>query len=192
MNLDNVKILKNKYPKTYGKKSYHKGNRRTALEFASSITPNKIYGEFGVYKGESANWLLGIGCEKLYLYDSFDGLPSDWSSKFKKGHFKCDTPTFNDERVVLVKGYFENTIDEFNNIEFGLVHVDCDLYESTKTVLYNIKTFKNQILVFDEFYNIENSENHELKAFLEFVKDKGINYEILARTEYSQVIIRVL
>lgn len=192
INLDKIKTIPNKYTKEYGNKSYHKGNRRSSLEFATSLSPNKIFAEFGVFKGESANWLLNSNCEELHLFDSFEGLPSDWNNKFKKGHFKCDIPYFSDDRVRLVKGYFEDNIDKFNNIEFGLIHIDCDLYESTKTILNNIKTFKNQILVFDEFYNIDNSENHEFKAFFEFVFEFNIKYEILGKTEYSQVVIKIL
>jgi hypothetical protein len=187
-----ITTIPNRYNKKYGKNSYSKGNRRTALEFAIPFSENNIFCEFGVFKGESANWLLDSKCEKLYLFDSFEGLPKDWNEKFKKGHFKCDVPTFNDPRVVLIKGYFEDNINKFNEIQFGLVHIDCDLYDSTKTILNNIKIFKNQIIVFDEFYNINNSENHEYKAFLEFINERNVKYEILGKTEYSQVIIRIL
>ena len=183
--LSDVDILKNRYAE------FTSGHRRTCLEYAMTLASNKIFAEFGVYKGGSAKILLN-GCEKLYLYDSFEGLPCDWNEQFKKGHFKCDIPSFNDPRVIISQGLFEDVIDKFNNIEFGLVNIDCDLYESTKTVLYNLKTFYGQIIVFDEFFNIDKSLENEYKAFKEWVEEKKVNYDILARTEYSQAIVKIL
>lgn len=185
MNLKNIKTIENNYS------DYYWGNRRTSIEYALDLVPNGTFGQFGVYKGESAAWMLSHNCDSLYLYDSFEGLPEDWNSQFTKGHFKCDVPVFSDPRVKIVKGLFEDTVDKFNNIEFGLVHVDCDLYSATKTVLNNIKIFKDQIIVFDEMYNIAGADKHEQKAFLEWVVEREITYDALAKTSYSQVIIKI-
>jgi hypothetical protein len=186
MNLDSVKIIENRY------KDFYKGNRRTSLEEAIEITKGGIFAQFGVYKGESSNWMLESNkCKELHLYDSFDGLPEDWNEKFKKGHFKCEIPNFDDNRVVVYPGLFENTFEKFNKIKFDLIHIDCDLYSATKTILDNIIFFTDQIFVFDEMYNINNSENHEMKAFKEWVNTNNINYDVICKTRYSQVIIKI-
>jgi hypothetical protein len=187
IDLKNVKIIDNKY------EDFYTGNRRTSLEYGMSFSKGGIFAQFGVYKGESAKWILESNkCEELYLYDSFEGLPEDWNNKFKKGHFKCDIPNFEDNRVIIYEGLFNETIDKFNNIKFDLVHIDCDLYSATKTVLDNLIYFKNQIIVFDELYNIQGSQNHEMKAFVEWVNKNNIKYEILGKTNYSQVIIKII
>jgi hypothetical protein len=187
MIINNAKIIENRY------EDFYIGNRRTSIESAIEISNGGIFAQFGVYKGESANWILqNDKCEELHLYDSFEGLPEDWNNKFKKGHFKCEIPFFDDKRVSLYPGLFEDNIEKFNKIKFDIIHIDCDLYSSTKTVLDNIIFFKNQILLFDEMYNIPNSENHELKAFIEWTTINNINYEIIGRTKYSQVIIKII
>jgi hypothetical protein len=186
MDFKSIPTIQNNYS------DFYSGNRRSSLEYALHYAPNGEFSQFGVYKGESALWMLTDKCEKLYLYDSFEGLPEDWNSQFTKGHFKCEVPVFGDNRVKIIKGYFEDVIDEFNSIKFGLVHIDCDLYSSTKVVLNNLKTFKGQIIVFDEIYNIAGSDIHELKAFSEWVTEKNIKFESLAKTNYSQLVIRIL
>lgn len=185
--LENVRIIENKYD------DFYTGNRKTSLEKAIELTEGGVFAQFGVYRGESARWILeSHKCEELHLYDSFEGLPEDWNNKFKKGHFKCEIPNFEDNRVSMYPGLFENNIKSFNKIKFDLVHIDCDLYSATKTVLDNIIFFKNQIFVFDEMYNIPNSENHEMKAFNEWIIKNDIKYDIIGRTKYSQVIIKII
>lgn len=184
--IKNISTIPNRY------ENFYTGNRRTSLEFAMELTKNGVFAQFGVYKGESAKWLLTDKCQELYLYDSFEGLPENWNRRFKKGHFKCEMPFFDDPRVKIVKGFFEETVDRFNKIQFGIINIDCDLYSSTMTVLNNIEIFNGQILVFDEMYRIQSSQENEMKAFLDWSKYKNIDYNVLGKTGYSQVIIELI
>lgn len=169
---------------------FWQASRKLALQIAKEVAPNKNFAQFGVYEGESAEWLID-GCETLHLFDSFEGLPTDWNGKFQKGHFACDVPHFDDDRVTIVKGLFKDTVMDYYFDRFGLVHMDADLYDSTQDVLYNMSVFKGQVFVFDEIYNIPDAENNEYKAFKEWVEYFDIKWEGIARTPYAQVVIRI-
>ena len=56
------------------------------------------------------------------------------------------------------------------NVAF--LHVDCDLYSSTKTVLSFLadRLKPGAVIVFDEYFSYVGWENHEHAAFDEFVK----------------------
>ncbi|GAA6622679.1 hypothetical protein NUACC26_085030 [Scytonema sp. NUACC26] len=51
-----------------------------------------------------------------------------------------------------------------------MLHVDCDLYSSTKTIFRYLgeKLTEGSIIVFDELIEYPGFEEHELKAFYEF------------------------
>ena len=53
----------------------------------------------------------------------------------------------------------------------ALVHVDCDLYWSTVTVLDHIGPHLRSgcVVVFDEFHGYDGAELHEARAWGEFV-----------------------
>lgn len=185
MNINDILTIENQYST-----DKWAGNRRTALEFASTFSRIPTFAQFGVANGESARWLIPL-CDELHLYDSFEGLPRDWNEKFKQGHFKCEIPKFTESHVSIHVGWFNDTILKFNDKKFGLIHLDADLYESTKVILDNITTFPGQVLVFDEFYNIPQAEENEQKAFIEWISNNNIQYELLGKTSYSQVIVRI-
>ena len=92
---------------------------------------------------------------------------------------------------------FENTIPIFLRSQAGkkssLIHIDCDIYSSTKTLLSALaKTIiPGTIIIFDEYYNYSGWEDHEFKAFQEFVEEYGLIYEYISYTP-SQVSIRIL
>src|SRR5450631_2069107 len=44
--------------------------------------------EFGVYSGRTINHMAALTQEKLFGFDSFEGLPEDWRPDFKKEAFK--------------------------------------------------------------------------------------------------------
>jgi len=67
------------------------------------------------------------------------------------------------------------------NKKVSFVHIDCDLYSSTKHVLNNLINFLDNecIIVFDELVNYPgfDGETGELKAFYEFIIENNIRYE---------------
>jgi hypothetical protein len=71
--------------------------------------------EFGVYKGESINLLARRYPDKtIYGFDSFEGLPGNWSFFARQGHFNMSgrLPRVM-ENVVLRKGWFKDTLPEW-------------------------------------------------------------------------------
>lgn len=153
--------------------------------------------EFGVYQGHSISLIRESFDEsyKIFGFDSFEGLPEDWKNTgLEKGFFSTDGVAPDIEGVKFYKGWFENSILEFLENEkeevlesIGLIHFDCDLYSSTKTIFKYlhpcIKT--GTILAFDEWcYNVDpNFNDHEQKAFYEYVEENGVNYEFVNYTE---------
>lgn len=149
------------------------------------IDQNDIALEFGVYKGTTIN-LIAKYVELVYGFDSFEGLPEDWSDVIKKGQFKMDTLPKVDDNVILIKGLFQDTLDIFlnknKNLNIKLIHIDCDLYSSALYVLnklieYNILK-SGVIIVFDEIINYYNFiDNGELLALYDTLVKKKIKYE---------------
>lgn len=161
--------------------------------------------EFGVASGESlveiAKFMDVVG------FDSFQGLPEDWRPGFEAGSFAVEGSVDEHMRrikkkaedfmstVVLRDGWFEDSLPAFissktkirenvimNNID--LVHVDCDIYSSTKTIFDHIGPylFPGTVIVFDEWhgYSTGNPEDHEQKAFKEFVADHpNFNWQVI-------------
>jgi len=154
-------------------------------EFVADVRSNDLVLEFGVFSGRTINALADkLPNHRLYGFDSFEGLPETWRNDFTKGTFKVDVLPQVRANVSLVKGWFDGTLPKFliDNVgSVGLLHVDCDLYSSTKTVLNLLKDrFRNgSVIVFDEYFNYPGWEQHEYKAFAEFVEESGYKYEYL-------------
>jgi predicted O-methyltransferase YrrM len=128
--------------------------------------------EFGVASGRTITHLAKLTHSMVYGFDSFEGLPEDWRSGFAKGAFAGDLPQVP-KNVTLVKGWFDATLPDFLSSKPGpiaLLHVDCDLYSSTKTIfdLLAKRIVPGTVIVFDEYWNYPNWKVHEHKAFEEF------------------------
>lgn len=150
--------------------------------------------EFGVWTGISLRQIRNK-LDKSYRimgFDSFVGLPEDWVDgngklvgQGKKGRFSTKGKTPDIKGVEFFVGWFENTIPDYlkNPAPIALLHVDCDLYSSTKTVLWSLNEYiqPGTIIVFDEWcYNHDPKYNdHEQKAFYEWVKDCKRKFEII-------------
>jgi len=156
--------------------------------------------EFGVYKGGTIRFLRKKLSEKykIFGFDSFIGLPEDWTgTPCIKGEFNADGIIPYIENVSFFKGWFNETLPQYLNIAepIALLHIDCDLYSSTKTILYSLKNYINPgtVIVFDEWYynfkDINENRQHEQKAFLEWSIEYNINYRLLEEIEIEKRII---
>lgn len=147
--------------------------------------PNTLWIEFGVASGTTINYISKFTKAKVYGFDSFEGLPENWREGFKKGTF--DQKGINPRtstNVILIKGWFEDTLPRFikeHNQKISFIHIDCDLYSSTKCVLDTVKNCLSRpcIIVFDELLNYSgfDGKTGELRAFYEFVKENNVEYE---------------
>jgi predicted O-methyltransferase YrrM len=174
--------------------------RQDILEYAlSQLDGEGHYLEFGVFKGDSIRFLAkNCGGKTIHGFDSFEGLPSDWSGfRVKKERFDLSgrLPKVP-ENVELHPGWFSDTIPVWKNKHSGpisFLHIDCDIYSSTKDIfdLLKDRITKGTIIVFDEYFNYPNWQQHEYRAFQEYVSANNIEYEYLAYA-YEQVAVKIL
>lgn len=153
--------------------------------------------EFGVFSGKSINRIAHHKTGPVYGFDSFEGLPEDWRDGYPKGAFtRSDLPAVA-PNVELIVGWFDRTLPTFLDNHPGpasLIHVDCDLYSSTQTVLTQLRPriVPGTIILFDEYFNYPGWEMHEFKAFREFVESWGVQYEYIGvNPNHQQVAVRV-
>jgi hypothetical protein len=146
-----------------------------------------LYLEFGVYYGYSMRFwgrLLKNPRSSLHGFDSFEGLPEDWDARRPKGEFDVggNMPSFDDPRIVLHKGWFEETLPTFSlpERERLVLNMDADLYSSTRFVLGTLREeiVPGTIIIFDEFCD----RMHELRAFDEFLRETGMKFRALGAT----------
>jgi len=168
------------------------------------IGPSGDWAQFGVYKGELARFLESVlpDGRKLHLFDSFEGLPADWVGIWKAGAFRLNEqehPVFDSEDVLVHRGWFSDSVPIFatsHNGTLSFLHIDCDLYSSTKDVLFglNQKIEAGTIFLFDEFMMASEGEkdNGEHRALVEWCEVFDRRIEYLWRTQWMQVAVRVL
>jgi predicted O-methyltransferase YrrM len=172
-------------------------HRAAALNHATSLAEPGAWVECGVAAGWSARWILARLKPRttLHLFDSFKGLPEDWNAENPRGAFAVDTiPTFDDPRVTLHVGMFADTLPAWAPpAPVTLVHVDCDLYSSTMTVLESLASHlaAGAILAFDEAHGNPAALEHQGRAMRDWQRQSGRRLTILARTEYMQLVTRL-
>ena len=161
--------------------------------------PRRSWCEFGVGEGESLDWFASRKPRENLLvgFDWFEGIPEPWGV-YPAGQWKTSPyqPNRGDVRIVL--GRFEETLRDPQRLAeltplLGLVHVDCDLYSATRTLFECLGTRigAGTVLLFDEFLHGADWSEHEARAFREFVLDRGVRFEYLARTD-GQLALRIL
>jgi hypothetical protein len=155
--------------------------------------------EFGVATGRTLNqfahWLPH---KTVYGFDGFDGLPEDWTSRMRKGFFARKHLPRVRRNCELVVGWFNETLPGFVEKRpepVALLHVDCDLYSSTVTILNNLKNniVPGTVIVFDEYMNYPGWQLDEFRAWQEHCKMYGVEYEYIGRvSKHQKVAVRVL
>lgn len=169
---------------------------------ASHALSDGLVLEFGVYSGKTINYISDLFRNRhaVYGFDSFEGLPETWRDGFDKGRFKRGwVPTVR-PNVTLVKGWFEESLPRFleertdSKSYVAYLHIDCDLYSSTKTVLVHLKSFlcAGTVIIFDEYFNYSGWERGEYLAFNEFAESNKICFEYITYNyRHEQVAIRL-
>ena len=146
--------------------------------------------EFGVATGKSINLIAAAAGEReVHGFDSFEGLPEDWHGHVEtRGSFsRAGRMPQVRANVRLHRGWFRDTLKEFKQAYPGPVaflHIDCDLYSSTREVLEELadRLQPGTVIEFDEYFNYPNWRQHEFRAWQEFVRSRGIAYRYLAMT----------
>jgi len=136
------------------------------------------YAEVGVYDGCSARMICEMKKDKpFFLFDTFEGLPKvDGIDRlYKKNMFNANYKKVKQklskyENVFIYKGLFPQETSKFiKGRKFSFVHLDLDIYKSTKDCLefFYDKMVKGGIILTHD-YVVDGVK----KAFDEFLKDK--------------------
>lgn len=153
--------------------------------------------EFGVFKGRSIRELArALPRRTIHGFDSFEGLPAAWkrsdTSTYAAGHFHPGAVPEVADNVRLWPGFFDESLPGWLREHAGpaaLVHVDCDLYESTAVVLAQLddRLVAGSIIVFDELCDwtasgvYPNWRAGEWRALAEWAATRGRRFRVLAR-----------
>jgi len=175
-------------------------SQRELIEYSlSAVAIDGHYLEFGVFTGGTIRFIARrIGQHIIHGFDSFTGLPEAWSGfnlgrgAFDRGGRLPRVP----HNVRLHGGYFEESLPTWlhdNPGQVAFIHLDCDLYNSTKTVLSLIapRLSSGTVVLFDEYFNYPNWEQHQFKAFQEFVREHNVKYVYLGFAR-QQVAVRIV
>lgn len=161
------------------------------------VTVPGLYLEFGVATGRTINHTAQQVRETVHGFDSFAGLPEDWRSGYGKGAFSQSRIPKVRDNVALHVGLFDETLPEFVRGMAGPVaflHVDCDLYSSTKIIfdLLGDRIVPGTVIVFDEYFNHPTWRADEWLAFKEFVALKSVEYDYIGYVPTHQQVAVVI
>jgi methyltransferase family protein len=152
--------------------------------------------EFGVASGRTIRHLAELTPRPIHGFDSFEGLPETWRTGFQQGKFKQALPSVP-AHVRLHAGWFSETLPGFlaaNPGPVALLHVDCDLYSSTRLVLEALRDRlpPGAVIVFDEYFNYPGWKRHEHQAWQEFIAATGRTFEFDSFVpSHQQVCVRL-
>lgn len=164
-----------------------------------AVTLNGFICELGVYRGQSLNNIARYYApETVHGFDTFTGLPEHWREGFPAGAFDVSSENlFFEKNCVLHKGLFDNTLPVFLKQVEGpakLVHVDCDLYSSSISALRTLasRIQPGTVIVFDEYFNYPGWQDHEHKAFREFLNLTSYECQYIAYNKIGQQVAVII
>jgi O-methyltransferase len=138
--------------------------------------------ELGVASGASAMMIASRSPERiLHLFDTFEGIPKptgEDSPRFKEHQYRYSLQEvqryINGPNIRFYKGLFPQSAAGLADARFAFVHLDADLYESTKAGLewFYPRLNKGGILICHD-YDTAAGVN---RAFEEFFADKPEPY----------------
>jgi hypothetical protein len=174
--------------------------------------------EFGVYGGATLQCILeqleqnDIKYNRVFAFDSFCGLPVECEYSghhFMEGNYNAKK-LFNNEDTeqikqhilkkthfipILIEGFFKNVltselITTYSIKPASFIHIDCDLYSSTKTVLewiFSNKLYQiGTIIRYDDWF--PNVVSGEEKAHNEICEKYNIKNKSIYRISEANVI----
>lgn len=176
-------------------------DREELLRYSISKTKaNGLFLEFGVSAGRTVNYIASLVPDKtIYGFDSFEGLPEDWNIFYPKGSFKLEKLPEVRNNVKLIVGLFQESLELFlerQSDKVAFLHLDADLYSSTKYVLFtlakNDRLQNGTVIQFDELCGYPKwFMKGEYKAFLEFIKEFNVRFSGLGQSMNKQCSIRI-
>jgi hypothetical protein len=155
--------------------------------------------EFGVATGRTLNhFARALPGKIIHGFDSFKGLPEDWTSRMRRGFFaRRDLPKVR-SNCRLWSGWFDDTLPDFltkYDEPIALLHIDCDLYSSALTVLGCLqkRIVPGTVIIFDEYMNYPGWQKDEFRAWQEYCQKYAVEYEYIGYvSRHQKVAVRVL
>jgi O-methyltransferase len=183
-------------------------NLITLYDLVQRVNKANIAGaivECGVWNGGSAavmamanhNDTLHQRDREMWLFDSFEGVPRptkhdgareqrDYFEGWNKGQVIMVQRIFARlrlavDRLHIVPGWFENTIQNEPVNEIAILHIDADWYQSVKLVL---ETFYDRVvpggyIILNDYGTWEGCE----RAFVDFTRERGVTGIELTKVE---------
>lgn len=152
----------------------------------AAAAPDGLTLECGVYFGRSLELIAASTTGQVHGFDSFQGLPEAWNRSEPAGAYSTAgrLPRVAGN-VQLHAGWFEETVPRFMSGRadpIRLLHLDCDLYSSTRTVLDAVRPniVPGSIVLFDDLLGYPGYEQHELRALEEISSEAGWRWEVVA------------
>jgi len=189
------------------------------MSFIDDARVEGSYLEFGVFTGRAftdafhaAQKHKKLHSMKFYAFDSFEGLPepeetyADGTGRYRKGEYACGIDKFKENisnngvdlnKVTCVAGWYNEVLNEEMRKSLpikkaAVVYIDCDLYESTVSVLNFITDYiqDGTVMIFDDWYSYKGRlDRGEARAFGEWLKKnpsiKATEYHKAHRTMMS-------
>lgn len=175
------------------KASYVESIHKHLIASTEEISIDGHWCEFGVRQGRSLNWLIEkYPHQVIHAFDSWEGLPEDWDhGTGKVADMRCDPPEVPGH-IELYKGWFTDTLPTWklsNKGSIAFLHMDADIYSSTKEVLLalNEQIVPGTVITFDELCNFRLSgkmsrwQDQEFLALVEWLEECGRKVQPLNR-----------
>ncbi len=140
---------------------------RCYVIYQFAVWTNKLEGdiaEVGVYKGGTGRLLASVCKNKdIYLFDSFEGFKE---TNIEKGIDNYNAGDFGDishkevsdflsgcKNIKIIKGWFPESASDIAS-NFSLIHLDVDLYQSTKDGLefFWPKLSNGGVIIIDDYH----------------------------------------
>lgn len=171
----------------------HPGNGHFELieQALALVQVEGFHAEFGVFKGASLRFIADRIDKVVYGFDSFEGLPDDWSPTVPKGTFslggKAPDIAISLKNFRIVKGGFNEALPMFLSQVSGpaaFLHVDCHLHQSTKDIFDALedRIQSGTVIVFRQYFNFPGWQSKQFKAFQDFCARSGRTYRYAAYT----------
>lgn len=181
-----------------GALSFYTSRQVLAHALAQVTLPGSLL-EFGVFKGGTLRYIAKrLPDRRVHGFDSFEGLPQAWEGTgHDRGAFHAGGKLPRvPGNVRLHRGFFDQSLPAWereNPDPIAFLHVDCDLYESTRTILDTLEArlAPGVVIVFDEYFGYPGWQHGEHKAFQEFIARSGRGFRYLSHA-YHQVAVQIM
>jgi len=165
------------------KANYLESIHKQLIDSTEKISIDGHWCEFGVRQGRSLKWLIEkYPHQIIHAFDSWQGLPEEWNhGTGKVADMSCEPPEVP-KHIKLHKGWFKDTLPTWKQQHKGpiaFLHMDADIYSSTKEVLMSLndQIVSGTVITFDEFCNFRLSgkmskwQEHEFRALVEWLNE---------------------